>query len=37
MKRANSVKVGYAAWMVAFVELWIIVFWPSIRLWLSSR
>jgi hypothetical protein len=37
VNRVNWVKVGYAMWTIAFIELWVIVFWPSIRLWAASH
>jgi hypothetical protein len=37
VNRVNWVKVGYAVWTIAFIELFVIIFWPSIRLWVESR
>jgi hypothetical protein len=37
VNRVNWVKVGYAMWTIAFIESWVIVFWPSIRLWAASH
>jgi hypothetical protein len=37
MKRVNWIAVGFVVWTIAFVELFVLIFLPTIRLWLVNR
>jgi hypothetical protein len=37
MKRVNWTAVGFVVWTVVFVEAFVVIFSPAIRLWLANH